>query len=57
MEMLIFFLVSLIAGVLAAYLAEQNRRKQDAPYRFGNKQNEDSRVHRLQKISRFLKST
>lgn len=57
MEMLVFFLVSLIAGVLAAYLAEQNRHKQDAPYRFGNKQNEDSRVHRLQKISRSLKST
>ena len=57
MEMLIFFLVSLIAGVLAAYFVEQNRRKQDAPYRFGNKQSEDSRVRRLQKISQFLKST
>ena len=57
MEMLVFFLISLCVGVLAAYFAEQNRHKQDAPYRFRNKQNEDSRMSRLQKISRSLKST
>lgn len=56
MEMLIFFFVSLFAGVLAAYLVEQNRQKQPDPYRFGNKQDGVSTVDRLQRISRQLKS-
>lgn len=56
MEMLIFFFVSIFAGVLSAYFVEQNRQKQDAPYRFNNKQEGISTVHRLQRISRQLKS-
>lgn len=56
MEMLIFFFVCLFAGVLAAYLVEQNHRKQPDRYRFGNKHDGVSKVDRLQRISRQLKS-
>ncbi len=56
MEMLIFFFISLIAGVLAAYLVEQNRQKQSDFYRFDKKTNNQSTTDRLLKISRHLKS-
>ena len=52
MEMLIFFFVSLFAGVLAAYLIEQNRQEEPDSYRFGNTRDGVSDVDRLQRISR-----
>ncbi len=56
MEMLIFFFVSLFAGVLAAYLVEQNRQKQVDQYGFNKNQETTSNINRLQKISRQLRS-
>ncbi|MFB9293087.1 hypothetical protein [Persicitalea jodogahamensis] len=56
MEMLIFFFISLIAGVLAAYLVEQNRQKQSDVYHFQKKPNNQSNTERLLRISRHLKS-
>ena len=52
--MLIFFFVSLFAGVLAAYLIEYNSSKQTDHYGYGRKQETKSVFSRLQKLSRQI---
>ncbi|WP_373330725.1 hypothetical protein [Salmonirosea aquatica] len=52
MEMLIFFFISLFAGILAAYFVEYHSRKQSNQYTYGRKQDLKSMVNHLQKISR-----
>ncbi len=52
MEMLVFFFISLFAGVLAAYFVEFHNRKQADQYSYGQKQDTKSMFNRLQKISR-----
>lgn len=54
MEMLIFFIVSLFAGVLAAFYVEYNTTKQADQYSYGRKQDVKSMFSRLQKISRQI---
>ena len=54
MEMLIFFFVSLFAGILAAYLVEYNSSKQSDQYGYGGKQDTKTMFSRLQKISRQI---
>lgn len=54
MEMLIFFIVSLFTGVLAAYFVEYNSSKQSDQYSYGRKQEVKSMFSRLQKISRQI---
>ena len=54
MEMLIFFIVSLFAGVLAAYYVEYTSNKQADQYTYGRKQDVKSMFSRLQKISRQI---
>ncbi len=52
MEMLVFFFVSLFAGILAAYFVEYHSHKKINHYGYGQKQDIKSMVNRLQKISR-----
>ena len=54
MEMLIFFIVSLFAGVLAAFYVEYNTTKQADQYSYGRKQDVKSMFSRFQKISRQI---
>jgi len=54
MEMLVFFFISLFAGILAAYFVEYHSRKQTDHYGYGRKQDVKSMINRLQKISRQL---
>lgn len=52
MEMLVFFFISLFAGILAAYFVEHHNRRQPGQYDYGQKEDMKSMVNRLQKISR-----
>jgi hypothetical protein len=54
MEMLVFFFISLFAGLLAAYFVEYHSRKQADHYGYAQKRDVKSMVNRLQRISRQL---
>lgn len=54
MEMLIFFIVSLIAGVLAGYFSEKFHKSEKNYFEYRHKQSTDSIMNRLMKITREL---
>ena len=54
MEMLIFFVISLIGGVLAGYFSEKFHKSEGNYYKYRNKQSTESIMNRLMKITRQL---
>lgn len=54
MGMLIFFIISLIGGVVAGYYAERVFKSEDSFYHPRSKQHGESVLNRLMKISRQI---
>jgi|GEM_PF-1434634 hypothetical protein len=54
MGMLIFFIVSLIGGVMAGFYAERIFESDSSYYGYGSKQSNVSIMSRLRKISRQI---